>query len=141
MKLFIKKRIILFSAIGFIILIGIGLGLITQTKESLYEFVIVQRGTLVERVLATGTVKKSDEISLAFAASGRIKSISVKIGEHAETGKELARLDTSSIEAQIRNAVAALDVAEANLIKAQAGASAQDIAVAEAAVTAADVAL
>ena len=136
-----KKRIIFFGSIGFIILVGVGLGLITQTKKSLYEFVNVQRGTLVERVLATGTVKKSDEISLAFAASGRVKLISVKVGEHAETGKEFARLDTASIEAQIRNAEAAFDVAEANLIKAQAGASAQDIAVAEAAVIAADVAL
>ncbi len=136
-----NKKIVIFSVIGLLVVGGIIFKLVTQTKKSPYEFVNVQRGTLVERVLATGTVKKSDEISLAFAASGRVKSISTKVGEHVETGKELARLDTASLEAQIRNADAALKASEANLVKAQTGASAQDIAVAEATVAAADVTL
>ena len=110
-------------------------------KEPPYELTIVQRGTLVERVLATGTVKASEEVALSFLASGRVAAVFVRAGDRVEANQELARLDTVSLNAQVKQASAALDTARANLNKALAGTSAEDVAVAQRSVDSAQTAL
>ncbi|MBI4134176.1 MAG: efflux RND transporter periplasmic adaptor subunit [Candidatus Terrybacteria bacterium] len=120
---------------------GLAFRFLSREPESPYEFVSVQQGTLVERVLATGSVKKADEVALAFVASGRISVVAVKAGDHVDAERELARLETASLSAQVRNAEAAFTTAQANLAKIEAGASTQDIAVAQASVQSAETAL
>ena len=106
-----------------------------------YEFVTVERGTLIEEVLATGTVKPAEEMMLSFAVSGRIAKVNVTVGDVVDANQELARLDTASAQAQVRQTEAALATARANYNQKLAGASDEDIQVAEQAVVAAETAL
>ena len=115
--------------LGFIVFLGMG-----SKKETPYVFTNVQRGTLVERVFASGEVKSSEELFLSFVAGGKVKSVTVNVGDHVEEEQELARLDTTSLEAQVRQPSSALASAQANLNKAIAGPSKEEIAVAQSAV-------
>src|SRR3989344_1586833 len=122
--------------LGFIVFLGMG-----SKKETPYVFTNVQRGTLVERVFASGEVKSSEELFLSFVAGGKVKSVTVNVGDHVEEEQELARLDTTSLEAQVRQTSSALASAQANLNKAIAGPSKEEIAVAQSAVDSVQTAL
>jgi len=65
--------------LGFIVFLGMG-----SKKETPYVFTNVQRGTLVERVFASGEVKSSEELFLSFVAGGKVKSVTVNVGDHVE---------------------------------------------------------
>lgn len=84
-----------------------------------------------ESVSAEGTVLPSQRASLAFKTSGRITEISVKEGDAVKSGATLARLDDTTLRAQVAQADAALRVAQINLERAQS-ANTANIAVAQA---------
>jgi len=130
-KMFKKKRFWLIAGIIVIILVFIlakifgGGGKIEYTTES------VKRGKLMQTVTATGGVESANEIALNFKAGGRITGVSVKEGDVVKSGQELARLDTASAGASLRQYQANLASALANLEKVKAGASFEDITLTE----------
>ena len=136
-----KKRLI----IGGIVVVMIGGGffayLSTQEEESPYAFVNVERGDLQERVLTTATVEAANEFALSFTSGGRVASVDVTVGSIVLAGQELARLDTATLEAIVRQQRAARDTAQADLNKVLAGATPAVIAVAERGIDATQTAL
>ncbi|OHA48556.1 MAG: hypothetical protein A2806_00100 [Candidatus Terrybacteria bacterium RIFCSPHIGHO2_01_FULL_48_17] len=126
---------------GIAVILGVVVFFVLRKDEPAYEFVTVERGTLVEEVLATGTVKPAEEVMLSFAAAGRVSKINVAVGDKVEAGQELARLDTASTQAQVRQAEAALATARANYNQKIAGASDEDIQVTAQAVASAETSL
>src|SRR5579883_308486 len=101
----------------------------------------VTQTTLVSSVTASGTVNPQNLISVGTQVSGTIASIGVDYNSRVRKGEVLARLDPSTLEAQLEQANAALAQAQAQA--AQAGASANgasagvNVASADAAATAA----
>jgi len=69
-------------------------------------------GTLVRTIDLTGKVVPADEVDLGFASAGRINSISVVEGQRVSRGQVLATLDSSEVDAGIRQAIAELNVSE-----------------------------
>lgn len=136
-----KKRLI----IGGIVVVIAGGGLFayfsTQEEESPYAFVTVERGDLQERVLTTATVEAANEFALSFTSGGRVASVDVTVGSVVLADQELARLDTATLEAVVRQQQAAYDTAQADLNKVLAGATPAVIAVAERGVDAAQTTL
>jgi multidrug resistance efflux pump len=76
---------------------------------------------------------EGEEISIAAEVGGRIEIVAVDEGESVTKGQELVRLDRASLDAQIAQAQAALGTAQAQLAQVKAGARAEDIRQAEAA--------
>jgi len=68
-------------------------------------------------VSVTGTLKANDTVSLNFEATGRIKSVDVKVGQKVAKGDIIGTLDDANLQL-------AVDQAKANLEKAQADAGA-----------------
>jgi HlyD family secretion protein len=102
-----------------------------------------------ETVSAEGTVLPSERASLAFKLPGRVAQVTAKEGDVVKSGSLLVQLDDSTLKAQVAQADAAyrsaqinldrakaanaanIQVAQANLAKVLAGATPQEIAVAE----------
>ncbi len=111
---------------------GIAYFLKQRQEKVEYSFATVKRGTLIQTVSETGTVKARSELKLNFLQTGKIAKIYVQVGDKVKAGQALAELDYSSLSNQKKEAEANLMVAKANLAKLLAGASKHDIAVAQA---------
>ena len=99
-----------------------------KNKHNTYT---IQKGSVVQSVDETGTVKKGDTIDLSFRQEGEIKQFYVKIGNKIVKGQKLAQLDNSQLLIQIQQAKAGLELAKAELDKLLAGASPEQIQVAQ----------
>jgi HlyD family secretion protein len=76
---------------------------------------------------ATGSIAPEARLELSFKSAGRVAEILVEEGEKVEAGEVLARLDTTDLEHAVRQAEAALKLAQV-----KAGARPEEIASAEA---------
>lgn len=114
----VNKKIILIIIIIAVLGIGIYQFFIKEEKPA---FVLekVSKGTVVKEISETGTVKISEETNLSFKHAGRIEKVYVEVGDNVIAGQELAKLDTSELSIQLREAQAALEVAQAKKIDAQ----------------------
>jgi HlyD family secretion protein len=81
----------------------------------------------------------SHNLTLGFLASGRIKSVSVKIGDKVVKGQVLATLDAENAQGALTQAQAAYGAAQANYKKIIIGATGTAIDVAKAVVNTAQV--
>jgi len=123
-----------FFILAVILLIGsAALYLVFHKKPSIeYTVAKVYRGSLIQTVSETGTVKSNNETDLNFPVSGKIISLSVKVGDKVKKDQVMAELDNGDLFLKAREAQANLRVAEANLAKLLAGSTAAEIAVSQA---------
>lgn len=87
----------------------------------------------------SSTSPQSQDLSLGFLASGRIKTVSVKAGDKVSKGQVLASLDAGNTQGALSQAKAAYETAKANYQKIINGATGATIDVAKAAVNTAKV--
>ncbi|MFQ5944834.1 MAG: HlyD family secretion protein [Anaerolineae bacterium] len=92
-------------------------------------------------VSAEGLVVPHRHASLGFRVGGRVAEVLVETGEDVRPGQVLARLEARDLEARVSQAAAGFIAAEAALDRALAGARAEEIAGARAALRGAHAAL
>jgi RND family efflux transporter MFP subunit len=63
-------------------------------------------------VSATGFIVPAKEAELSFANVGRVKAVDVKVGDQVKAGQALVELDTTLLEAKVKEAEANLTVAQ-----------------------------
>ncbi len=85
---------------------------------------VVERGTMVRSVVATGKIEPIRKVEIKSKANGIIEVLNVEVGQMVNAGDILAELDKESLrarlreaQANLRSARAALQVAEAELEK------------------------
>jgi multidrug efflux pump subunit AcrA (membrane-fusion protein) len=93
---------------------------------------LVERGTMLVAVSASGSVEPQTRVSLAFESPGRVTEVTVEVGDTVAAGDVLARLDDRQLALQVRQAQAALALAEAQLDQLQAGPQSEEVEMAEA---------
>jgi HlyD family secretion protein len=125
-----KRTKIIIGGILIIILIIIGF-VIFKEGESPYQWAEAKKGDVIEEVSATGTVESAEEVDLRFKTSGIIESINVKIGQKVAKGTYLARLASGDLYSQFLQAQASYNQAKAKLDQLLAGATTEEIKVAE----------
>lgn len=106
----------------------------SQDKEDGPQPIRVTRGDLIQEVSETGRVEAAQELTLGFERAGRLETIYVKEGEAVERGQALAVLEREELTIQLAEAEAARETARAKLDQLLAGASPEEIKVAETAV-------
>ncbi len=127
---FIKNKF--FIAI-FLLAAGIAAYFIFHKKPvDEYTTAKVERGNLMQTVSETGTVKSSHEIDLNFTVNGKITNIFAGIGDTVKKDQILAELDNSDLLLKEKEAMANLQVSQANLAKLLAGATSHELAVGQA---------
>lgn len=82
-------------------------------------------------IVGSGTIE-ADEVNLATETPGRLDRVLVEEGATVRSGDLLASLDSSLLDAQERQARAAVEVAQANLALVERGARTEEIRQAEA---------
>jgi RND family efflux transporter MFP subunit len=115
MKIFgkkIKKRYIIgLSIIILIVLIRLGGGSNFGTE---FEFVKVETRDISENVVLAGNIDVDDRVDLGFGISGRVSAVSYEEGQEVKKGDTVARLSMASLQADLIEARANLDVVRAN---------------------------
>ncbi|MEE4121028.1 MAG: efflux RND transporter periplasmic adaptor subunit [Paracoccaceae bacterium] len=93
-----------------------------RTAESGARYLTAEarQGDLTVTVTATGTVEPTNLVEISSELSGKIARVEVDFNDPVDVGSELARLDTSKLEAQLAVARASLDAAIARVAIAEA---------------------
>jgi len=112
-----RRKTIIWIIIGALVLIGIVYFAFLRKPKVEYNTAEAKRGDLTETVSVTGTLKANDTLSLNFETTGRVRSVSVKVGQKVGKGDVIGYLDDAGLQFS-------LDQAKANLEKAQADAGA-----------------
>jgi len=123
-----KKKLIIAGVIIIVVILLVAL-FWKKTPPPQYTTVPLARTNLIQTVSEVGTVKAIKELDLNFNSAGRIDKLLTKVGETVKKDQVLAELDLSSLTIREQEARANLEVANANLNKLSAGATASDIAV------------
>ena len=79
------------------------------------EVAPVERGTIHDTGLFTGTLAARAQFVIAPKIPGRLERLLVGLGDRVKRGQLVARLDAEEISEQVRQARAELDVARANV--------------------------
>ncbi len=66
-------------------------------------------------VSASGVVVAEPHASLSFPLTGTVKTVDVKVGDKVTKGQKLVALDTTVLDAQVKQAQASLEAAQANV--------------------------
>lgn len=113
------KKIII--AIAVILLIATPF-ILKGNKDNKAEYIKepVQARTITQIVEATGTIEPINTVSIGSQVSGRIEQIFVDYNTQVEKGQQLAQIDTSLFEAQLQQAKANINNAQATLAKNKA---------------------
>jgi HlyD family secretion protein len=86
-------------------------------------------------VSASGEILPLHQTQLSFTIAGRVQTVAVILGDEVQPDEILVALETDSLKAQVVQAEAAVESAQANLTRLLAGARPEEIATAEAAVS------
>ena len=99
---------------------------------------LVETGTLLARVNATGTILPRVQTTLSFKSPGRVAQVLIKEEQAVSQGDRLAMLETTDLEFSVAQAELALATAQAQLLRLQQRPAQYDIAAAEAALESAE---
>ncbi|MBN2550847.1 MAG: efflux RND transporter periplasmic adaptor subunit [Anaerolineales bacterium] len=120
-----KTRIFIGIAVV-IILVVLGLWIYWSYLAPPAEQPVSQVQAEVEEALpglvsAEGQVVSLNQVSLAFTQAGRVEAILVSVGDSVEQGQVLAKLETDTLDAAVKQAETSLALAQANLQAARTG--------------------
>ena len=132
------KRRTIYAILG-LILVAAVVGVIlwrlkaeASTQAEPVRSALVDQGSMIVAVSATGKIKPAARVGLTFETAGRVAEVWVEQGDRVEADQPLARLTTDQLELQVERSQAALDAAEAQLAQVRAGPRPKEIEQAEA---------
>lgn len=137
MKTFVtRKRIGVAAAV--VGIIAVGWLVFFRESAPVQETATAQRMTLERIVSVTGKVQALDAVDLSFEKGGRVSAIRVSVGDRVKAGATLLELDHADLSAQRAEAEAGYLAQKAKLQEMERGTRAEEIVIAQAAVTSAE---
>ncbi|MFQ5575356.1 MAG: HlyD family secretion protein [Anaerolineae bacterium] len=106
-------------------------------QQTLLDFGLLTEADIDPRLTASGFIEVN-QVDIAAEIGGRIKAIAVGEGDAVSAGQLLVTLDATLLNAEAEQIAAQIALAQAQLAQLKAGAPAEQIAVAAAAVTLAE---
>jgi HlyD family secretion protein len=94
-----------------------------DSKAAKYETVKVDRGRIVAKVTASGTLSALVTVQVGTQVSGRIQDLYVDFNSPVHKGQVLAKIDPQFFKAAVEQAKANLTAAQGNLAKSKAQAA------------------
>ena len=113
------------AALGLLALAGAAFHLTWDDTDdrTRYRTATVERGDLTIEVTATGQLQPVTQVDVGTEVSGTIDRVEVDFNDQIRKGQVLARLDPQQFQARQRQSRAALALAQAGVLEAQATAS------------------
>jgi HlyD family secretion protein len=115
-----KKRRIVVAAVAALALLVVGWRVLRRPAAPRYETVAADRGPVVARVTASGTLSALVTVQVGSQVSGRIQAVLVDFNSRVRRGQVIARIDPQLFEAAVEQAKANLMAADGNLLRAKA---------------------
>jgi len=84
-------------------------------------------------VTASGEVVAAQEAQMGFSLAGQVERVEVELGDQVEEGTALVSLESSTLQAGVAQAEAALEAARAQLAELESGPRPEELAMADAA--------
>lgn len=108
---------VLVGLVALAVLVGTGGYAYAQTRDSspAYRTATATTGTVQHTIALSGSVSATGRRDLSFGTAGAVRSVRARLGQHVGKGQVLARLDPTSLDAQVTSAEAALAKARARL--------------------------
>lgn len=113
-----KKKVLVITGIVAVILIAVLLILKPFSKKEAamsFETVKVENGTITNTVTATGTIEAITTVEVGTQVSGILQHVYVDFNDNVKQGQLLARLDETSLRAQLDQSQSAVNQAQAQL--------------------------
>lgn len=130
-KPFFKKPIVIaVSAIILTVAIG-GFVFYKVTKQPIYNYTAVKKGTIIQEVSVTGRVKPAQSVDLAFETGGKVGKVYVKVGTKVKRDQSLISLANGEYTSKLLQAQADLAVQQATLFEYKKGTRPEEIKQAE----------
>lgn len=93
----------------------------TTSQAATTQTAKVQRGNITTEIVAGGNLQLAQKEDLAFQVAGFVAEVLVKLEDAVEKGQVIARLDTATLEENVKTAERAVKSAEVDLADAEAG--------------------
>jgi HlyD family secretion protein len=111
-------------AIGVVIVGGAGLGLVLAARDGKeadggITLVKVERGTIVDKALATGQIVPEQEIQVKSQISGIVKRCFVEVGDRVKEGQPLFAIIPDPTPIELNEAQRNVELAEVSFAKAK----------------------
>lgn len=133
-----KLVVVIVVLLGFLITNGI---IKSKNDKSHILTESVKKQDIKQTVLSTGVVTSSTDLNLSFKVSGNVRQVNTAVGRKVFAGSILASLEQKDQAAQLTSARGSLASAQANYDRILAGASSEDVALAQVAVDSAKITL
>lgn len=104
-----------------------GYYLLAGSGASEIDFVLAERGDVIQEVSVTGKVKPARSVKLGFERSGRVSSSPASVGDRVLAGEMLMKLESSELAAQLAQAEAGAKAQEAKLASLLRGSTEEEI--------------
>jgi HlyD family secretion protein len=123
-----KRRLIFAVLLGFIVIVSVVVGILSGGREKVVAVQVekVQRRDITQIVTGTGKIQPEVEVKISAEVSGEIVELPVKVGQKVKKGQLLVKIKPDfyvarkeAMEANLKSALAQLDIAKANLSKAE----------------------
>ncbi len=119
-----RQRRVLVIALVLLLVAGVGWAMIQAgngqpSGAARYTTVAVTKGSVVQRVRATGTVAKVNEMSVRFPAAATVTELRAAVGDSVVAGDVLAVIDDTALRTKVLAAQAAVDAAVLSLHQAK----------------------
>ncbi len=108
------RRKLFFIAI-FLVIVFLAWAIFAKDDSKVVEISTVSRGTVTQELVLSGDIRAKQHSSLQFASSGELSYLGVKAGDNVQKGQVLARLDLTSLWANVQKADANFRSAQATL--------------------------
>ncbi len=109
-----------------------------SNESDIYDYVVAEKGSVVQEVSVTGKVKPVSSVSLAFDRTGKITKFNFDVGDHVVAGDILVTIDNTELYSTLNESLASLRASEARLLEIKKGAKEEEIIVSQARVSGAD---
>jgi HlyD family secretion protein len=112
------KKKILFLSLAVVIIVAAGILLFggsKDSKENALPRVKIQRGNIVDKALAVGTIEPENEISIKSKVSGRVKQIFADVGTYVTSGQPLLEVKPDPTPLEMVEAKRQLQMTEVEL--------------------------
>ena len=108
-----KKRLLLGAGGVALIVVGVLYFLQGSANKKSYETIEADRGDIVEKITATGTINPVITVRVGSQVSGRIAKIFADFNAHVEKGQVIAQLETDIYQSRVEQAAANFELARA----------------------------
>lgn len=111
-----RKALIIIAAAGLLVVLLLILKPLAKKDSAVtFETAKVERGNINNTVTATGTIEAIVTVTVGTQVSGILKDVYVDFNDVVKKGQVLARLDETSLKAQLEQSQSQVDQAQAQL--------------------------